>query len=100
MAGAAVVQHDRGVAEQAADEEVPHHPAGRGEPEHAIAALQVEVQLALLQLLEQDAAVAVHDRLRQAGGARGVEHPQGVLERDLLEAQRGARAALGECSQP
>ena len=35
--GAAVVEHDRRVGEQAADEEVPHHPAGRGEPEHAVA---------------------------------------------------------------
>ncbi len=38
--------------------------------------------------------MAVHDRLRQAGGARGVEHPQRVLERDLLEAQLGAGAEL------
>ena len=38
--GAAVVEHDRGVGEQAADQEVPHHPAGRGEPEEAVAGLQ------------------------------------------------------------
>ena len=75
--------------EQAADEEVPHHPAGRGEPEHAVARAQVQVQ-ALLQLLEQDAAVAVHDRLRQAGRARGVQHPQRVIEGHLLEARRGS----------
>ena len=38
VSGAAVVEHDRRLAEQAADEEVPHHPAGRREPEHPIAA--------------------------------------------------------------
>ncbi len=40
---------------------------------------------ALLELLEQDPALAVHDRLRQARRARGVEHPQRVVERHLLE---------------
>ena len=39
----------------------------------------------LLELLEQDAPVTLDDRLGQAGGARGIEHPQGVLEADLLE---------------
>ncbi len=67
IAGTAVVEHDRRIAEQAADQEVPHHPAGRRKPEHAVAGVQVEVQHALLQLLDQDAAVAVHDRLGQAG---------------------------------
>ena len=33
VARAAVVEDDRGGREQAADEEVPHHPAGRREPE-------------------------------------------------------------------
>jgi hypothetical protein len=38
-----------------------------------------------LEVLEHDAAVTVHDRLRQAGGARGVHHPQRMIERHLFE---------------
>ena len=97
VGGTAVVEHDRGFAEQAADEEVPHHPAGRGEPEHAVVRAQVEVQ-ALLQLLDQDPAVALHDRLRQAGGAGRVEDPQRMVERDLLEAELGTLAAAQQLS--
>ena len=48
MAGVAVVEDDRGVGEQDADEEVPHHPAGGGEPEDAVAGLGVEVEGELL----------------------------------------------------
>ena len=90
VAGAAVVEHDLGVGEQHAGQEVPHHPAGGGEPEHAVALLRVHVQEHLLQVLEQDAALAVHDRLGQPGGARAVEHPQRVVEGQLGELQLGA----------
>jgi hypothetical protein len=45
---------------------------------------------ALLELLEQDAAVSLNDRLRQASGARGVQHPQRVIEWQLLEAKLGS----------
>ena len=41
VAGAAVVQHDRRADQQAADQEVPHHPAGGGEPEEAVAGAEV-----------------------------------------------------------
>ena len=84
-AGVAVVEHDRRVGEQRADEEVPHHPARGGEPEQAVAVLGVEVQVELLEVLEQDPALPVHDRLRQAGGARRVEDPQRVVEGDAVE---------------
>ncbi len=40
--------------------------------------------------------MAVHDRLRQPGGAGGVEHPQGVIEGHLLEVELGALAARQE----
>ena len=89
LGGAAVVEHDRGLGEQAADEEVPHHPAGRREPEEAVAALRVEVQVQLLQVLEQDPALAVDDRLRQAGRPGRVEHPERVVERQLRELEVG-----------
>ena len=36
----AVEQHDRRVGQQHGDEEVPHHPAGGGEPEHPVARLR------------------------------------------------------------
>jgi hypothetical protein len=41
-----------------------------------------------LDVLDEDAAVAVHDRLRQAGGAGRVEDVQRVVERDGLEGER------------
>ena len=91
-AGVAVVEDDRRLGEQAGDDEVPHHPAGGGEPEEAVAGLGVDVEVHLLQLLEQDAALALDDRLRQAGGAGGVEDPERVVEGDALEGQLGALA--------
>ena len=87
MPGRAVVEHDRAVGEQAADEEVPHHPAGRREPEEAVALLHVHVEVELLEVLEQDPALPLDDRLRQPGGARGVQDPQRVVERHALERQ-------------
>ena len=92
VAGVAVVEHDRGLGQQPGDEEVPHHPAGRGEPEEAVAGVGVDVEVELLQVLEQDPALALDDRLRQPGGAGGVEDPERVVEGDALEAQLGARA--------
>ena len=50
-----------------------------------VADADVEVQAALLALLEGDAAVAVHDPLRQPGRARRVDDPQRMVERQLLE---------------
>jgi len=88
MAGVAVEEHDGGIGQQRPDEQVPHHPARRGEPEEAVAGVDVEVQVRLLELLEQDTALAVHDRLRQPGRARGIEHPQRVVEGQPLEGER------------
>ena len=50
--------------------------------------LGVEVKAALLQLLQQDSALAVDDRLGQSRGPRAVEHPERVIERHRLELQR------------
>ena len=94
VAGAAVVEDDRRPGEQAGDEEVPHHPAGRREPEEAVAGVGVDVEVELLQVLEQDPAVALDDRFRQPGRARGVEDPERVVEGDPLEGELGARAGL------
>ena len=83
--GAAVVQHDRHPGQQAAGQVVPHHPAGRGVPGEHVARAQVLVERERLEVLEDDAAVTVHDRLRQAGGAGGIDHPERVRERHLFE---------------
>src|ERR1039458_3685079 len=40
--------------------------------------------------------MTLDDRLRQAGGAGGVEHPQWMVEWDLLEAKLSAPAPLEE----
>ena len=46
----------------------------------------------------------MHDRLGQAGGARGIQHPQGMVERHLLELEHGttvlALAALSAGAAP
>ena len=90
--GIALVEHDRGGGQQHADQEVPHHPARRREPEDPVVLLGVEVQVQLLEVLEQDPAVPVHDRLRQARRAAGVQDPQGVVERHVGELERLAGA--------
>lgn len=97
MAGIAVEEHDGRAHRRAGDQEVPHHPAGGGEPEEAVRRAQVVVQGEHLQVFQQDAAVAVHDRLGQPGGARGVENVQRVVERHRRERQRlvGRRGQLG-----
>ena len=70
-------------------EVVPHHPAGGGEPEEAVAGPEVVVQRERLQVLEEDAAVAVDDRLGQAGGARRVQDVQRMVERRPARTRAG-----------
>src|SRR4030095_5361233 len=94
--GVAVVENDRGGGEEGPDQKVPHHPARSGEPEDAVALLRVEVEVPPLELLEQDAAVPVDDRLGEAGRPGGVEDPEGVIEGDAVEGELGARAEVGE----
>ena len=83
----AVIEDDRGVHEESRDEVVPHHPAGRAEPEEPIGGTQVMVEGVDLEVLEEDPAVPVDDRLRQAGRARAVEHEEWMVEGHLLEWQ-------------
>src|SRR6202007_1250972 len=87
--GIAVEEDDGRLGEQRADEEVPHHPAGRREPEDAVARVRVEVETELLQVLEEDPALAVDDRLRQAGRAGAVQDPERMVERELRELELG-----------
>ena len=58
----------------------------------------IEVEVPLLQLLEQDAAVSLDDRLRQAGGAGRVEDPERVVEGDPREGQLNALAEVEQLS--
>ena len=98
--GVAVEQHHRRIGEQATVQEVPHHPAGGGEPEDAIVRVQVDVEVEHLQHLQQDPAVPVHDRLRQPRRAGAVQHPQRVVERDLRERELVVRALREEVLPP
>src|SRR5690606_20837735 len=93
--GRAVVHDDGGAHQQAADEVVPHHPAGGGEPEEDVLGAEVLVERQGFEVFEDDAAVAVDDRLGQAGGAGGVDDPQGMVERDVLELH-GVAAGAGQ----
>ena len=98
----AVEHHDRRPHEQRRDERVPHHPGGRAEPEQAAARLQVPAERVRLEVLEQDAAVPVDDRLRPARRPRREEHEQRVVEGDRLErrAARARRAARPRPARP
>ena len=91
VARAAVVEHDRRADEQAGRDDVPHDPVGRGVPEHRAVGPGVEVQAEELVVLEQHAAVTVHDALGQAGGAGREQHPQRRVEVDPVEAELGRR---------
>ena len=76
VAGIAVEQHGRGSDQQARHQVVPHHPARGREPEEAVARAEIVVQGQHLVVLDEDAAVAVDDRLGQPGGPRRVEDVQ------------------------
>ena len=78
-------------------EVVPHHPAGRREPAEAVGRPQVRVERECLEVLEEDPAVAVDDRLGQPGRPRREQHVQRVVERDRLD---GERRRLGEQRRP
>jgi hypothetical protein len=88
MAGIAVEQDDRGADAEAGHQVVPHHPAGRGEPEEAVVRPEVALQSERLEVFDGDAAVPVHDRLGQAGGARREQDVQRLVEGDAGELQR------------
>ena len=84
----AVEQHERRFAGEPAREPVPHHPAGRREVEDAVVGLHVAVETVLDEVLQEHAAGAVHDALRQPGRARRVEHVEGMVERERRELDR------------
>ena len=87
--GRVAVEHDdRRAQEQRSDERVPHHPGGRREPLQTPARLEVPAQRVRLEVLEQDAAVPVHDGLRNARRAGREQHAQRVVEGDRQEFQR------------
>ena len=95
--GVAVEQHDRRADREPRHEVVPHHPAGRREPAEAVRGPEVRVEGEGLQVLEEDAAVPVDDRLREAGGPRREEDVERVVERDGVE---GEGRRIGEERRP
>ena len=84
----AVVHHERGPGRERAHLPVPHHPAAGGEIEQPVLRLEVGVQQQLLEVLQQRAAGAVHDRLGHPGRARRIQDVDGVIERQLRERDR------------
>ncbi len=50
--------------------------------------MQVVAEAQRLELLQQNPAGAMHNRLGRAGRARGVEDPQRMVEGDRLEGER------------
>ena len=93
LEGRAVVQHDAAAAGEASDQPVPHHPAAGGEEEQHVLALEIDVQPMFLEVLQQRAASPVADALRLAGGARGIEDVERMVEGQRLEAPWGVRMA-------
>lgn len=83
--GAAVVEHGRATVQQAADQEVPGHPARRAVQQERVVRPQVQAQAEGLQVLEHAASVAVDDPLGEPRRPRGEQHPQRSGELDLLE---------------
>ena len=77
------------------DEVVPHHPAGRREPEEPVGRPEVGVERERLEVLEEDAAVAVDDRLRAAPSSptRTARTAGGRTGRGRRRAARARRAA-------
>ena len=78
----AVVNHASGTAHQAADLHVPHDPAGGRIPEKALApsvglvtAANIAMQVFVYLQVEHGAAMAVYQRLGQAGGTAGIHNP-------------------------
>ena len=87
--GRVAVEHDdRRAHQQAVDERVPHHPGRRREPQQAAAGLEIPAQRVRLEVLQQDAAVPVHDRLRDARRAGREEHRERMVEGDGQERER------------
>ena len=86
----AVVEQQRRAGGEPGHQPVPHHPAAGGEVEQAVAGLQVAVQQVLLQVLQQRAAGAVHDALRHAGRAGGVEDVERMVERQARRTRAAA----------
>ena len=84
---------------QARNQPVPHHPAAGGEVEHPVAAVSGRVQLVFLQVLQQRAAGAVHDAFRRAGGARGEQDVERMVERQLREVDRARGVRREEVGQ-
>ena len=78
--------------QQAPSGDVPHDPGGRGVPEEPVAGRRRPgAGRSCLQLLEHDAAVPVHDALRQPGGARR-------SRRSTAGGRTAAASNAGSCS--
>ncbi len=101
---AAVVDAGSGPQQQAADLQVPHHPAGRAVPMETfaravglVAASNVVVQTEQGHAHQNGATMAVHDRFGQAGCATRIDDPQRMVERQPKWRER-ARGGIVACN--
>jgi hypothetical protein len=60
----AVVQNRHGSKRKTGDQKIPHHPAGRCEPEKIVPIAQIQVQRQCFQMLKKNAPMPMDDRLR------------------------------------
>ena len=86
--GVAVELQDGAARGEHRHPQVPHDPVRRGEPEEPVALANVELQSGGLEVLEDRAAVSVHDGLRHPGRAGRIDDPERVRERNGRECQR------------
>src|ERR1700685_4437567 len=70
---------------EARDTPVPPPPAAGDKIENPIARAHVSMKLMLLEMLQQDAARAMHDTLGHTGGARGIKDVQRMAEWEASE---------------
>ncbi len=99
-AGIAVVDADGGADQQPRHLRIPHDPAGGRIPVEAVLRPEIELQRMAFQGFQQGAAVAVHDRLRHAGGAGRIQDPQRMVERQLFEADSLRRPSRPQQAVP
>src|SRR6266545_4655624 len=75
-----IEQQNRRAGCERGDQPVPHHPAERREVEHAVARMNVAMELVLFQVLDQRAARTVDDALRNTGSTGRIEDVQRMVE--------------------
>ena len=77
---AAVIEQQRGPAGQPGNQPVPHHPATSRKVEQTVTRPHIAVQLMLLEVLKQNATVAMDNALGNTGRAGGKHNEERMIE--------------------